>query len=119
MPPQPRIEQESHGAHTVLRVTGEIDLASCEQLGDALTEALPAAGFRLVIDASGIGFIDSVGLRTLLHAARQASDHDGRLVLAAPSEAVAHVVSLTGMDSFLPSRDTLGAALDMLDRPPS
>jgi anti-anti-sigma factor len=51
---------------SVLRLHGEIDLATAPQLADALREALCAPGDRLVLDFADVTFIDAFGLGVLV-----------------------------------------------------
>jgi anti-anti-sigma factor len=52
---------------TVVRATGEVDLTNAEDL----ERALAAADGALVLDLTGVGFMDSSGLRVLLVKAQQ------------------------------------------------
>jgi anti-sigma B factor antagonist len=53
------------GPPPVLRVQGEVDMASADQLRDALGDALEADP-TLVVDLAGVTFIDVAGLRAIL-----------------------------------------------------
>lgn len=79
-------------------VTGEIDAYTAP----ALAAALAAADHpELVVDLSGVEFVDSSGLRVLLEA-HQTRQADGRtLVLAQPSPAVQRVLDVAGVDGYL------------------
>ena len=63
----------------VLSVTGDCDLASGPELRKQI-HAAAADVDRLVIDVSGVGFLDSVGLGLLVGAARRVDE----LVVVAP-----------------------------------
>ncbi len=66
-----------------LRVTvrGELDLSTAERLEDALRAAEDRGGERLVLDYSGLEFIDSTGLQVLLDADHRAASAGRRLVV--------------------------------------
>jgi len=49
-------------------VTGEIDLATCAAFRDALAEAIEVARRGIVVDARGVTFMGSVGIRELVRA---------------------------------------------------
>jgi len=77
---------------TVLRLDGELDLASAPELSAALARTFDDAAKPVVLDMAGVGFIDSTGVRMLLEAQNLA----GRdLALMAPSRAVTRVLDLT------------------------
>jgi anti-sigma B factor antagonist len=63
------VEQDAgpSGSLTVVRATGEVDLTNA----DDLERALAAADGALVLDLTGVGFMDSSGLRVLLVKAQQ------------------------------------------------
>ena len=83
------IDLHSHNAHEiVVAVTGEIDLAKHQALTDAVEKAVKMADVNavksVVIDLSQTSFLDSGGIRALVHhlylpaAARGfAADHSG------------------------------------------
>ncbi len=80
-----------------LTLAGEIDSTSAPGFRRALDEA-PAAG-RLVIDLSGVRFLDSAGVKVLY-------DHLGRQpeIVLGPHPAVQRVLSLTGLRDLLTVR---------------
>ena len=74
---------------------GELDLAS---QGTALYELVPViekGPEAVVLDLSGVEFIDSTGLRVLLTCQRRAAESRTQLVLASPSEAVRRLLDVT------------------------
>jgi anti-sigma B factor antagonist len=67
--------QETDGV--VLALSGELDLASAPVLEQELREAEATNPTRLVIDLSGLAFMDSTGLQALLRA-RERANTDGQ-----------------------------------------
>ena len=51
-----------------LAVRGEVDLATAPALEDALADAIRESDGALVVDLSGVEFLDSSGLKVLLRA---------------------------------------------------
>jgi anti-anti-sigma factor len=85
----------------VLKVMGEVDLASAGELRRALEQAL-AVSSKVVVDMGGVTFIDAAGLRALLEVA-DTMNGSGPLTLAhAPR--VARLLDLVGLRG-LPSID--------------
>jgi anti-sigma B factor antagonist len=78
----------------VLSLRGELDLASSIGLERELDDADSAPG-RVVIDLSGLVFMDSSGLRTLLHAQKQASSTGRQLLFRRGPYAVQRLLELT------------------------
>jgi stage II sporulation protein AA (anti-sigma F factor antagonist) len=88
---------------TVARVSlhGELDLDRAGAVADELSE-LPAKGAtEVVIDASGLTFIDSSGLRALLTAREQLEQAGASLQLTELSPAVERVLDMTGTRALL------------------
>jgi anti-sigma B factor antagonist len=80
----------------LLSVTGELDMSASPRLEIALAENL-VPGTPLVLDLSGVEFLDSLGLRVLLAANTRAAAQ-GSALLIVPSGQVTRVFSLVGID---------------------
>jgi anti-anti-sigma factor len=87
------------------RVEGELDMATAPELLESLQDAVETGG-PIVLDFSGVTFMDSTGLRAVLQAVR-ALDGEGVLVLERPSDRVRRVldISLPGGVPRLEIRD--------------
>jgi anti-anti-sigma factor len=79
---------------------GELDLAGVERARDAIARGEQAAGM-LVLDLSGLTFMDSTGLEVVLRAARRARDSGRRLVVSRPSHYVRRLFEMTAIDQSL------------------
>ena len=100
----------------VVHVTGEIDMATATQLGEALQEAVTAHA-HLVVDMSGVTFLDSTGLTVIIAAHRAALHRDGTLVLAGLAPAQKRLLAITGTDTVLACYPSTEAALADAFRP--
>ena len=81
---------------------GELDLASSPELSQALRAEMEA-GHRVILDLSGISFIDSTGLNAILIAVRDSDAGHGSLQISASlPEPVLRVVELAGVRRLLP-----------------
>jgi anti-sigma B factor antagonist len=94
-----KVTTRSLGDHTVLSVTGEIDLYTAPTLQSELMAALSAGQVRLTVDMSGVDFCDSTGINVLLAAHRLARERGGELQLAAVGSATRKVLQVTGLES--------------------
>ncbi|WP_328835468.1 STAS domain-containing protein [Streptomyces europaeiscabiei] len=97
----------------VVTVQGEID----HDVKDILSEALlPEEGEvpppRIVVDLSGVTFMDSSGINVLVAAQRRVGGVQGRLRIAAAQESVLRVLQLVGVDTFIPCHPTTEQALN-------
>jgi anti-anti-sigma factor len=88
-------------ARTVI-LAGEFDLSVREQV-EAVTERLMAQQPEmLILDLSGLSFIDSSGVEALLRIDRHAGARGVRLVIVRGPDHVHRVFSLCGLASTLP-----------------
>ncbi len=88
-----------------LRLAGELDIAGIETAQAALAAAAETAPARLVIDLSGLAFIDSSGLRFII-ATRALCDERGiELSLVPGGLAVQRIFEVTRLDQLLPFAD--------------
>lgn len=91
------------------RLTGEIDFTSTGPLQATLNGMILPGGGTVLVDLTGVEFIDSSGLGALVQAHRIATDRGTRLVLVA-SPAVRRLLNVTALDTVLASYDDLAAA---------
>jgi anti-sigma B factor antagonist len=96
----------------VCRVHGEVDAASAAALRAALVEL--TAHPRVVLDFSGVPFIDSAGLGCLIAGARRIHAGDGAVVLCSARRAVDRLLHTVGMDGVIPIVATLSEAFEVL-----
>jgi anti-sigma B factor antagonist len=99
---------------TTIAVSGELDLATCEQVTTALDAALrDPSGPSIVVDLRELSFCDSSGLKALLQASRQAELRRLGLVMVRPPQPAWRVFEVSGLDMVLPFAED--AALDASD----
>jgi anti-sigma B factor antagonist len=85
------------GAHDVVSLAGEVDVATLPRLADALLRAL-GPGRRLVVDLDGVHVLDDAALGLLLGAAGRARLSEGDLVVVASAPVLRDRLALTGFD---------------------
>lgn len=101
----------SAGARTVLRVAGEVDVSSAPQLQDKLSDLVDVAGAALIVDLSGVTFIDSTGLGVLVGARNRAAELDGSISLVVASDRVLKLFRITGLDGVFDVHPSLDDAV--------
>jgi anti-sigma B factor antagonist len=83
-----------------LQLSGEIDAHSASELARHL-DPLPATAGDVVVDLSGVGFVDSSGLRVLIEAHQRAHADSRRLVLSGTTRPVLRLLQITGLMEYL------------------
>jgi anti-anti-sigma factor len=90
----------------VLRVAGRLDSMTSQSFQDKLQRHIDEGIQRFVLDMSGLAFISSMGLRSLILAARQS-----KVVLCGMTEFVSRIVDLGGIARVVVIRETLDEAV--------
>ncbi len=80
----------------VVTLDGALDVVDAARVAAALAEAA-ACGRELIVDMTGLVFIDSSGVAALLHARKQARVTGGEVLLVAPQRQVLRYLTLTGL----------------------
>lgn len=94
----------------ILSVSGEIDLSNSARLGRAI-EASARADAPLVLDLTGVEFLDSAGTRALA-VADDAAARLGAALLLVPSEFIAHVLEVAGLEPAFRIHGSLDEAFE-------
>jgi anti-anti-sigma factor len=84
-----------------LTVVGEIDLATCGSLVDAVHDAMAADVLALDIDVSGVTFCGSTGISAFLMLRRRAQEEDKTLRLVNLSPWIERVLTIAGVRDHL------------------
>jgi anti-anti-sigma factor len=93
------VAEDSEGY--ALELFGELDLATTGLLEEELRAAEESGAPSIVLDLSGLTFMDSTGLRSVLVADRRLRRSGRRLCLVRGPRAVDRVFTLTGADRGL------------------
>ena len=82
--------------HTVCRPVGELDAFTVGQFREALSEI--GGPTQLLIDLSGVPFLDSAGLGALIGGVRRSREAGGDVAVYGARPAVARLLHTTGFD---------------------
>ena len=94
-------ETREEAEQTLIELRGELDLSTTEKVERELTRVEAQAPSVLVLDLSGLNFLDSTGLRLVVGADQRARAADRRLVVVKGPAAVHRVFSITKLDERL------------------
>jgi anti-sigma B factor antagonist len=92
------VETKKLDSTSLISVTGEVDLYTSPELRSAIMDAVPSAT-TVAVDLSGVRYMDSSGVATLVEGLRRSRDLDKTFKLVAPSTAVMKVLELAKLDS--------------------
>lgn len=84
-----------------LKVSGELDAFSVPTLASVLEQRDGAASGSVVLDMSGVTFVDSSALQALIEFHQRFGEKGGALVIASPSAALVRLLDISGLDQHL------------------
>ena len=84
--------------YAVVELHGELDLSSASDLRERLLDIVSQQTASLILDLSGLRFMDSTGISVLMATERRANLLGGSLSLVNPQKVVARVLQVTSLD---------------------
>jgi anti-sigma B factor antagonist len=109
------IEEDGRGHGCIVcRACGELDAFTVGQFRDTLARL--STSRRLVIDLSGVPFVDSAGLGALVGGIRRVRDHGGDVVLACNRPTLVRLLNMTGVDRIVTVAAAVEEAVSALER---
>jgi anti-sigma B factor antagonist len=92
-------EQPLNDTSVVLRVVGEIHATTAPAFSERLNAAIAEGRTGVVLDLTGVEFIDSTGLSVLLNGLRRVTRVRGSMVIACANPTVLRLFEITKLDS--------------------
>ncbi|NHN55394.1 STAS domain-containing protein [Calidifontibacter sp. DB0510] len=104
-------ETSEHDGCAVLAVTGEVDVATAPRLREEILRLQDEGNVRLVLDLTGVPFIDSTGLGVLVGRLKAARAAGGDLALVVTAERLLRNLGITGLDKVFVIADSVPDAV--------
>ena len=104
------VSVELAGTTAIVRLAGELDIATAPELTEVLHGLEPSCN-RVILDLTGLEFIDSTGLRLAVTEHGRASMDGFEFVITGAAGAVLKVLRLTGLDVKLPLAPDVASVL--------
>jgi anti-sigma B factor antagonist len=90
-----KVDYERSGeTGVIVRLSGEVDLSDEEQLVAMVADALGGRPPTVVVDLSGVRFMDCAGIRALLRVQRAARERDCALTVRDPQPTVERILRI-------------------------
>ena len=83
-------------------LAGELDIATVPRVEEAIEATLTGEVKQLTVDLSGLGFVDSSGLRLFIVLDQRAAEQGFELRLLRPDAQVLTVFQVSGVEENLP-----------------
>src|SRR5436190_15105657 len=106
-----QISTDNRGDVTVVAITGDMDALTADEVTTYLDERVKEGMVRLVADLSGVPYISSAGLRSLLATVKAARQAGGDLHLAAAQDNVQNLLAMSGFTSIMKSYPNVETAI--------
>ena len=100
---------DRHGGCVVLRVEGEVDVSNAGALGANLRQLVETD--HVVVDLTGVGFMDSTGVSALIAATKHAANSGTSLRVAGATRAVMLTLQIVGVDTYLGHEESVADAI--------
>jgi len=97
-----KMHSERRGDVHTIALSGELDLVTHRDVERELRLVEETDAAAIVLDLSGVSFIDSSGIRMLLLARARTRDDGARLNFRRPPARVFEVLQVCGIDRILP-----------------
>jgi anti-sigma B factor antagonist len=106
------LESTTVAGRTVLVVGGEIDTYTAPTLRDRLADLLDSGASTVIVDLSGVDFLDSTGLGVLVAGRDRAIQFGGDLPLVCAEDRILRLFRITGLDTVFTICTTVDAAVE-------
>jgi anti-sigma B factor antagonist len=105
------VDVRDEAGHKVLAATGEIDVHTASRLRDRLADVIASGERTLIVDLTGVDFLDSTGLGVLVGGLNKVQEVDGSLSLVCPHASLLKLFTITGLDQVFVIHPTVAAAI--------
>jgi anti-sigma B factor antagonist len=88
---------------TVIKLSGELDVAIAPQLRASLLEISDSVGRDVVVDVGDVGYLDSSGISVLVMSCKRVRSQGGTFTVRNASGSVRRVFEITGLIDYFHS----------------
>ena len=109
-----KINVTNQGDIQFLELSGELDYHSSPELREKLNELATKQASKIIVNLSGVDYMDSSGIATFVEAFQKTKRYQGRLILAELTPTVRGVFEIAKLDSIFEIAPTLAEAQSRL-----
>jgi len=106
-----KVTTREAGDRTVIDVEGEVDVFTAPKLRETIIGCINDGKDRLIVNLSGVDFMDSTGLGVLVGGLKRVKERNGELAIAGAQGTVLRVLNVTGLNAVFPLHDSVDAAV--------
>jgi anti-anti-sigma factor len=102
------IEVKDVGARTVMLLTGRLDVTWAEHVLQRAQELIRGGRHQLRVNASGVDYLSSAGIRVLIRIQKELKTVHGQLLVLNPSPFVENALVMSGLGQLIASMEEAG-----------
>ena len=106
------IAVEARGQVAIVRVSGDLDMATAPGFRRQTVTAVAAGSTDVVVDLTATDHIDSVGVGLLLGVLKRVRTHGGSVRVVCDEDRIRRVLELTELTTIIPVFPRIDEALD-------
>jgi len=108
--PPLRVERRRHNEVVIFDLDGNLDSRNTTIIKEQVAAAVDDGNMLILVNLSGVTYVDSAGLASLVGAIKTAREKNARVFLAGMSDSVRSVVEMTRLNRVLSIFDTVESA---------
>jgi anti-anti-sigma factor len=112
------LSTESRNGSVVITIEGDLDLVTCVQLDESLTQASREHRY-VILDMAAVDFLDTSALAVIVTHWKKMEESGGVLALAGAQYRGARALWITGLADRLPMYETVQQAIDTVSGQPT
>jgi len=110
-----RVEtQKPQDGVAVIALSGEVDVYTSPRVKQEVVDLLNAGTTRLIVDLSGVEYLDSTGLGVLIGGLKRARERDGDLKLVCDNLRILRIFEITGLTKIFDIHRSQAEALEKI-----
>jgi len=97
---------------SVVTIEGDIAQVAATKMREYLDRLTETEGLRLVVDFSGVNYMNTAGIEVLISTMKHLKERGGAMTLAGLPKPVRRVFQITRLNEIFPIYDTVENAID-------
>lgn len=86
-----------------IAISGRLDIAGTDEIATTFAALAASAKRQVIVDLSGVSFLASIGIRSLIANAKALQNRGGKMVLLiGDNQSVRMTLEITGIDALIP-----------------
>ncbi len=106
-----QLSERSEQGWSVVAVQGRLDSVTVGRFTEQCSTWIDSGSANVVLDLSGLDYVSSAGLSSILGAAKRVQGRNGRLVVAGLKGLVKEVFAISGFETVLPTFPDVESAI--------